>query len=87
MERDPMENVVMVSIKKNMKNYITTLQNVPKGKIDSILKGCKKCFGCGGSTGGEGSKDSIILQGDQTDNLKKHKEALLDGLEIRFADK
>lgn len=58
-----------------------------KGKIVSVLKGCKKCFGCGGSTGGEGSKDSIILQGDQTDNLKKPKEALLDGLEIRFADK
>lgn len=81
-----LENVILVSVRKHKNNQTTVLQNVPKDRIESILKSCKKCFGCGGRIGMELSKDIIILQGDQTMKLKEHKDTIFEGLEIRSGE-
>lgn len=86
METNFLENVILVAVRKHKNNHITVLQNIPKDRIKPMLKSCKECFGCGGSVGTELSKDIIILQGDQTVKLKKHKDTIFEGFEMRSGE-
>lgn len=86
MEKESLENVILVSVKKGKKNNVTVLQHVPKDKAKGLLKQCKECFGCGGSMGEDALKDAIVLQGEHVSNLKKNSATLFEGFEVRFVD-
>lgn len=86
MDIDFLENVILASVRRHKNNYITVLQNIPKDRLRPMLKSCKECFGCGGSIGTELSKDIIILQGDQTVKMRKYKDTIFEGFEIRSGE-
>jgi translation initiation factor 1 (eIF-1/SUI1) len=86
METNFLENVILVSVRRHKNNQTTVLQNIPRERIEVMLRSCKKCFGCGGRIGTELSKDIIILQGDQTMKLREHKDTIFEGLEIRSGE-